>query len=302
MSLILEALKKSEARRQLGEAPGLGTPFTVTRRRRNPLPVILIAIVAAAGIGWYVLRSSPATDTTSSKPPADAPQRPGQRANAGANDAVRTAGETPVTAVQAQRPPTPAQPAPRPGQPPGARPMPAAGGQAAGASAQRPDMAALRAQRQLALANNAAAAPAAPPAPPAPAVNGENTAEAALVPKPTMTSAAPPPNATAVPQPPAAPPAPAPAPKTAQNPAAAPAPILPKYYELPYNVRKDLPPLNVTMHVYAAVPAQRFIVIDGDRKAEGDALKDGLTLREIRNDGIIFEFRSQQFFYPRPGR
>ena len=302
MSLILEALKKSEARRQLGEAPGLGTPFTVARRRRSPLPVILIAIIAAAGIGWYVLRSGPATDATMTAPRTNAQQRPGQRANAGANDAARTAGETPMTSIQAPRSPTPAQPAPRPGLPPGARPMPAAGGQAAGASAPRPDMAALREQRQQVLANNAAAAQTAPPAPTPPAVIGENTAEAALAPKPTMASAAPPPNATAVPQPPAAPPAPASAPKPAPSPAAAPAPILPKYYELPYNVRKDLPPLNVTMHVYAAVPAQRFIVIDGDRKAEGDALKDGLTLREIRNDGIIFEFRGQQFFFPRPGR
>lgn len=72
MSLILEALKKSESRRQLGEAPGLGTPFTVVRRRRRLLPFILLAlIVLAAGFGWYYLRPAavvPATATVTAKP------------------------------------------------------------------------------------------------------------------------------------------------------------------------------------------------------------------------------------------
>ena len=77
---------------------------------------------------------------------------------------------------------------------------------------------------------------------------------------------------------------------------------MPLYYELPFNLRKDLPTLIVSMHVYAAVPAQRFVVIDGERKTEGETIKEGLTLREIRADGIVLEFRGQKFFYPRPGR
>ena len=76
MSLILEALKKSEARRQLGEAPGLGTPFTVTRQRRSALPLILVLIVVAAGLGWWYVRTMPpapapaAGRTISALPPA----------------------------------------------------------------------------------------------------------------------------------------------------------------------------------------------------------------------------------------
>jgi general secretion pathway protein B len=89
--------------------------------------------------------------------------------------------------------------------------------------------------------------------------------------------------------------------EAASKPATA-APPMPLYYELPYNVRKDLPALNVSMHVYAAVPAQRFVVVDGDRKAEGETIKDDVKLREIRPDGIVLEFRGQTFFYPRPGR
>ena len=90
------------------------------------------------------------------------------------------------------------------------------------------------------------------------------------------------------------------APATASRPDDA-APALPQYYELAYAVRKDIPPFGLSMHVYAADAAGRFVVVDGDRKVEGDAIKEGLALREIRPDGMILEFRGQRFFYPRPG-
>jgi general secretion pathway protein B len=151
---------------------------------------------------------------------------------------------------------------------------------------------------------------------------GPTPAAAATAPaKPTTTAAAAPPSKPA-PVPPgmAKPevkaPAPAVAPPTPPHPAAAPAqaaatppppaaepalPDMPLYYQLPYNVRKDLPALAISMHVYANSPAQRFVVVDGERKAEGETVKDGLTVHEIRADGVIFEFRGQRFFYPRPG-
>src|SRR3982750_2724307 len=59
MSLILEALKKSEAKRRLGDAPDLGTPFAATRRRGNLLPWLFMAIVAAGAFGWWDLRKPP---------------------------------------------------------------------------------------------------------------------------------------------------------------------------------------------------------------------------------------------------
>jgi general secretion pathway protein B len=93
-----------------------------------------------------------------------------------------------------------------------------------------------------------------------------------------------------------------PKPATPAPPAPVAASHLPLYYELPYELRKDLPALVVSMHVYAEQPAQRFVIVDGDRKAEGDTLKDGIALREIRSDGLVLEFRGQRFFYPRPGR
>lgn len=301
MSLILEALKKSEARRQLGEAPGLGTPFTVARRRRSPLPVIVILIVAAGAFGWYFLGSGPAppSATKPSVPGSPDPRNaPGKGTFVTATPAQPGAGASRANTAMAGRP----------GIGQAARPMlPTPVAKNAGA----PAADAAQAQR-----------PSMPAKLPSVVASGEGSAKpepaeaaraAAASAKPAMATAAPQPGATVVPQP-APPPAPAAttAPATAQThatqtaapapPPAPAAPPVPQYYELPYNLRKDLPALNVTMHVYAATPAQRFILIDGERKGEGESLKDGLTVREIRNDGIIMEFRGQQFFYPRPGR
>jgi len=85
-----------------------------------------------------------------------------------------------------------------------------------------------------------------------------------------------------------------PAPVAASDSAAQP------YYELPFSVRKDLPSLKLSMHVYAPEPAQRFIILNDSRMIEGNSQED-LALREIRPDGAVFEFRGQRFFYPRDG-
>lgn len=74
------------------------------------------------------------------------------------------------------------------------------------------------------------------------------------------------------------------------------------YYELPFNLRHDLPAITLSMHVYASDPAQRFVIINGDRVAEGGSVQDDLILREIRTDGVVMEFRGQRFFYPRDAR
>jgi len=56
------------------------------------------------------------------------------------------------------------------------------------------------------------------------------------------------------------------------------------------------------MHVYSSTPAQRFVVIKGDRHVEGDEIGQDLILREIRQDGLVLEFKGQRFLFPRNGR
>ena len=57
MSLILEALKKSEAERRLGQAPGLMTPVAISRTSglRSRWLLVTGALLGAAALaaGWW---------------------------------------------------------------------------------------------------------------------------------------------------------------------------------------------------------------------------------------------------------
>jgi len=71
------------------------------------------------------------------------------------------------------------------------------------------------------------------------------------------------------------------------------------YWELPDAVRADVPVMKFSVLVYAADPADRFVLIDGQRLAEGDSVKPGLVVKEIRRDGVVFSYRLYQFLVER---
>ncbi|MGB3048975.1 hypothetical protein, partial [Dokdonella sp.] len=58
MSLILEALKKSERQRRLGESPSLGSPVMAVRRRRSLLPALIVLIAVGLAVLWWMGRES----------------------------------------------------------------------------------------------------------------------------------------------------------------------------------------------------------------------------------------------------
>lgn len=280
MSLILEALKKSEQQRRLGEAPTLGSPVLVARKRRNLLPLFGVLIVAALAVGWWLTRTpdekadTPKPEVAAGAPapvpadpaarpakPAAAPHAPPGRAAPNANPATG-AGAPPAANRTAA--PAPAKP-PVATTPPASNPAPATP------------------------PRDPLASPATTPAAPAKTPAAANPKAPAAAPaKPVAEGKPATPNATTAPPPPAA---------------ARPAqPSLPSVWDLPYATRKDLPELALTMHVYASEPSERFVVIKGERHVEGDELGDGVALKEIRPDGMVLEFKGQRFVYPRDGR
>ena len=72
-----------------------------------------------------------------------------------------------------------------------------------------------------------------------------------------------------------------------------PAPI--GYWELPDAVRADVPEIKFSVLVYATDPANRFVLINGQRLGEGDSSQPGLVVEEIRLDGVIFSYRLYRF-------
>ena len=319
MSLILEALKKSEAQRRLGEAPDLETPFAAQRRRSSPLPLIVVAIVVAAGAGWWLFRTPAAPAGAVSKPVQEKP----------------LAASVPAAPMKRPAANPPVAPAPPP---PAAKTMaemteiakwvPVGQGSMHSVGADRKRTAAAAAANPVETLHAPAAAPkplvvvAPASAPnsiaavaPPPGVKKPEPAPVAELKKPEAPSVAASGTGMKKPEPPTVaavgpgekkaepPPGPAlaagmkkpePAPVAASDSGTQP------YYELPFSVRKDLPSLKLSMHVYASEPAQRFIILNDSRMVEGNSQED-LALREIRPDGAVFEFRGQRFFYPRDG-
>lgn len=76
-----------------------------------------------------------------------------------------------------------------------------------------------------------------------------------------------------------------------------PAPI--GYWELPDGIRAEVPEFKFSVLVFAADPADRFVLINGQRLEEGDSVQSGVLVKEIRRDGVVFSYRLYQFLVER---
>lgn len=281
MSLILDALKKSEEKRQLGQAPTLGSSILSTRPRRNMLPYIVAAIVLVALIGLWQFNKYKHSHRSKAAVVAGAQPAPATALPALSNR-TQTANSAGVAAV------TPTT-------------TPAAAITPPVASAAAPSSLVFGGKKPAAAPTIAPKAPALAATPiAAPAAAVAAAPKTALQPAaPTTTSVAP---VTPVAPLPATPAGPdnnrVPAPAVAANPDAKP---IQAYYELPFPVRKDLPAIKISMHVYAVDPAQRFIVVNNVHQGEGDSIEGGVTVREIRPTDIVLEFQGKIFSVPRTG-
>ncbi|MCK7594432.1 general secretion pathway protein GspB [Pseudomarimonas salicorniae] len=245
MSLILEALRKSEAERQAASLPGLLTPSPAAARmqRRHPAWLWWLPGMLAAGLllGWWL------PHWLKDAPPAE-PQ---------AEDRPKEPAATPVVVEAAPAPSPPEQ-------------------TAGPATTERPDTppAALR-------------EPARPTAAPPMAIPADTAAPVEI--------AIPAPHAAAPPL--AAPVAPEPSVPATPEPAA---PRLARLAQMPSAQRQRLPELKLSVHVFNDDPAARFAIVDGRRLQEGDAVGTGVTLREIRREGLLLEIDGGSWLLERP--
>lgn len=274
MSLILEALRKSEAERRLGQAPDVLAPMVMAvappARPRRGVGVI-VGITAAAllavvgGVAWWAMRLAPNCSEPSQAacaPPASPPV------------ALTTTAPTPVSV------PTPSSALDS------ATPTPAARSSITAASP-APSTAA-----SPAIAPVPDATAPKPPAIVSPRPDKKPNPPAALA-TATTQAASLPSFATAPPLPttaPASPPA-----ATSDD-----APALLPITSLPASERDALPPLKVTMHAYSADPARRFMIVDGQRIGEGGRIGDGIVLIHIRRDGAEIDVRGRRLLLPNP--
>ena len=89
-------------------------------------------------------------------------------------------------------------------------------------------------------------------------------------------------------------PAPGVAPVLPRNAPAAPAADRPvRLADLAPADRRALPPLRMSMHLFAAAPTERFVILDGQRVGEGDRLGEAVV-DEITADGAVLAWRGQR--------
>jgi general secretion pathway protein B len=304
MSLILDALKKSEAERQRGQPPTLYAHFNAPRRaRRTPWVAGAGAVLLAAGLagsGLWLSRGRDGDGTEGAGSPIAQAGTPTIQ-----DKADRAAAAQPValgaTAAQLE---TVAAVEPAPD---AVRVEPAQetvfggvagagdGGTVSGGGLPVPQRAMLYTPSATPAPESAANDPAPGAAPPPPAPEA-----------PVVVAAPAPAEQPAPDQPPSIQPPPAVVDHGPSGPTgieaapSKPEEVLPVMFQLPYATRKDLPKLELSMHVFSPEPAERFIVLNGKRfTLETPAPGPELTLLDIVADGAVFEFRGQRFLLPR---
>ncbi|SFL81552.1 general secretion pathway protein GspB [Rugamonas rubra] len=275
MSYILEALKKSQAERQLGALPTIHAPSlhgevaaAPGAAWKKPLPLAVVAMAAVIVALLALVWRQPATTAapvgaTSSATPAVAGAVGAPAATAAAASIAPAVAEhaglaAPATAVApnpglAASAPAPALAVPSAAAQPVAMPPPAIEAvetlkplktAAAPASTERPE-------------------PARKPAPLAAAADG----------------------AHAQPSPPAAAPA-------------APDDAAPSVRELPEPIQRAIPPIAVGGYIYSKNPADRLLLIDKVLRHEGEEVAAGLVLEKLLPKAAVFNYKGFRYRVP----
>lgn len=271
MSLILDALRKSEAQRRRGQMPDLRaelppTVHSIAPRRRWPLwfagMAVAIAIVALAWGVW---------DRTPKTPPAQASVEMADEAPA----MMELPAEPTVVSAPSASPAPPIRSTPLPGaEPPPAQPV--EDDVYAAASAREPPP----------TATPPASTQAASAAEPSAAARTDPRYADAIANNAASTVSAPAPSSAAAP----APVAPLPMPPPATGAAV-------RIADLSPGEREQLPTLKISMHMFGPTAAQRFAIIDGTRVTQGDRVGEAVV-EEIASDGVVLNWHGRRVSLP----
>ncbi len=68
---------------------------------------------------------------------------------------------------------------------------------------------------------------------------------------------------------------------------------------LPTELRQELPPLKILLYYYTEQHAERFVILDSQKLYQGQTSNSGIKVHEIRQRGLVLEFQHQRFFKPR---
>jgi general secretion pathway protein B len=287
MSIILEALRKAEAKRNGDGRPSLTRPPSrAPRAQRLPrwgIPAAAAVLIGAGAAAAYLLlsRDAPApapvagaaTPAVERAPAAPVASRPPSAAPGLPEATPAPGGQVRVLALEARlATPPPAAPPPPESARVEVRDLTAATteGSAAGTRT-RPGSVEVR--DLLAEEGLAEPVPEAGPGPASGAARGEEQAlankERGLLAEPPAGSA-----------------------RTAARP---PAPATPSLDELVANGQLNPPEISLDMHAYADDPAVRFVYINMRRYRIGDTTREGAVVEDITDEGVVLQLQGRRF-------
>jgi general secretion pathway protein B len=275
MSILLDALKKSESQRTLGETPGIHTTVDAATANETsgqqwiPLSMLALSAIAIAWFGWQQFLEPPIPTVSSSDAsfpelssqgvPTLATEESGKPEVAGKGPAQE---RTPVEAYQADG-----------DSEENVEMAPSAGSREDEAHKQnlnqsfanyeaqdKPDSLEEKRPRPPVISKNSQAvvSPGTPPGP-------ETRTQTTVTTQPTRSRLKP----------------------VASEPIS--------FWQVPQALRDGLPEIRITVLVYAEATEDRFVLINGQRLVEKEELAPGVVLDEIRRDGAVFSYRKYRF-------
>jgi general secretion pathway protein B len=265
MSFILDALKKSETDRQRQNGPALFEVKVAPPRTGLPLWAVALAVLLAVNlviVAWVVLRRPSA--------PAEATAAPG--ASPGVAATAPPTGSAPAASGAPQGQSTPQGPVTNAVPVVGSAPTTSVG-QTAGVT-------------QPAPADTSAGASGAPQA-----VNANPNAANAAHGEPTPDKANPDDYAPAA--------EPGIVPGFGNHVSHGTESGLQLYQDAALAQGAHLPELRLDLHVFAARPQDRFVMINMKKLHEGDSLPEGVRVESITPDGAVLSHNGAKFLLPR---
>ena len=276
MSILLDALKKSEEQRQLGKSPSIhgGAPVSSasgdSSGRWVPVALVTLSVAAMTWFGWQQMREPEGLATRSES--GVVAQEPGAEEKNGSNSGAPAKTVPPSVGRRL---------------PPSATPnrtlvesFPSGNKGVEGVTVMPPgdESAAPDSRRQVSESFRN--------------FQGEPSNEPEPVPQEELAANAP--DAAQVSEE-AAPPQPR-ASRTQTVSESAPGEMEPiSYWQLPQGIRDDMPEIKITVLVFADKPEDRFLLVNGERLVEKDEIPGGVVLDEIRRDGAVFQYRKYRF-------
>jgi general secretion pathway protein B len=74
---------------------------------------------------------------------------------------------------------------------------------------------------------------------------------------------------------------------------------VPLYQEWAATPGTHVPTLRLDLHVYAANPGERFVMINMKKLREGDTLPEGVRVESITPEGAVLSYSGSRFLLPR---